>query len=151
MERLRFTPELAYLLALWIYNRHRKGVGVRGALAPIFAKMALELGLTEQGKITYDEEGIYFHNPRVKKAFERWAAEREHRIKYHNDFASAFLAGLYDSEGEGDKLRRLKVEDERILSQLGFKVEQAKGYWVRPFAAFAKLIKPYSRKLEGLL
>ncbi len=150
-KRLSFTPDLAYLLALWLYNKHKKGVGVRGVLAPIFAKKALELGLTKEGKVTYDEEGIYFYNPKVKKAFERWAEEREHRIKYHNEFASAFLAGLYDSEGEGEKLRRLKAEDEKILSNLGFKVEFAKGYWVRPFKAFAKLIRPYSRRLEGKL
>jgi len=149
--RVRFTPEAAYLLALWLYSPHRKGLGVKGPLAPVFAKKALELGLTKEGKVTYDEEGIYFHNPKVKKAFERWAREREHRVKYHNDFASAFLAGIYDSEGDGDKLRRLLPEDERILSNLGFKVEFAKGYWVRPFRAFARLIKPYSLRLEGRL
>ncbi len=156
--KIRLNPELSYIIGLWGYSRSSKGIGVRGSdgLIETFVKACLDLKLTEMNKVLYGENEAFFYNSAISKFMAQVWAERTERFKYGNEYASAYLAGLFDSVGgiEGGRiaLRKIDVVDKTLLSNLRMLPDERRGgVLVGKEKAFLKFISPYVKANRDIL
>ena len=156
--KARLNPELSYLIGLWGYSRSSKGIGVRGGdvLIETFVKACLDLKLTAINKFLYGEDEAFFYNSAIAKFMAQVWAERTKRFKYGNDYAAAYLAGLFDSVGsvEGGRiaLRKIDIVDKTLLSNLRMLPDERRGgVLIGKEKAFLKFISPYVRANRDIL
>lgn len=157
----KLTPQLSYFIGLWKERRTREGIGVCGEdeLLSIFAKAALENGLTEPSKLltSAPNEGeggsgsVYFYNSAHRKFFQGIINDELERFKYRNEYSASFLAGLFDANGgiTGDGkvyLSKCTQKDEMVLYRIGFNPIRRGGplYFTKPLK-FLAYISPFTR------
>ncbi|MEM4554427.1 MAG: hypothetical protein QXT25_01080 [Candidatus Anstonellaceae archaeon] len=158
--KLVMNPTRAYILGLWKGRKTKEGVGVEGSqqLCEVFIKICLDEGFAQPNKIKYDQESgkkCYFYNSAVRAWLQQELEKRQERLKYKNEFAASYFAGLFDSTGgvlENEKICYFEGDatDEIVLLRLGFRVKKEKGKLVVFGFEFCRWISPYLkiRKVE---
>jgi len=156
--KIRLTPELSYIIGLWVHCRTEKGIGIRGDGETVsnFAKSCLDLKIAVPGKLLYGENYIFFYNSAIKKFFEKIYNDRIERFKYGNDYSSAYLAGLFDSWGSVEKgriaIKNLDAFDKNLLDNLRMLPRDMGRFTIiGKDRAFLKFISPYVKKNKGIL
>lgn len=162
---MKFTmsPNRAYLLGLWKGRRTKEGVGVEGhhEVCETFLKLCLDEKLCQPDKVKFEEpkakgepSKCYFYNSAVRAWLDSEMKKREERLRFRNEFAANYFAGLFDGKGGfwddgkekfcyiiGDRM------DEIILLRLDFRVKKERGKIAIISQDFYGWIKPYL-KLE---
>ena len=152
---LRFTPEIAYLLGMWLHAPYRKGVGVKGReCSNVFVDILLKNGLNPPDKLTIGKDYAFAYNPRLKNALSRLAASREHRFKYVNDFSASYFAGWFDCRGVVRPptviLEHADKVDDMLLTRLNFVTTFSKGkIIISKSLPFLRFIRNYVRVREA--
>jgi hypothetical protein len=156
--KIRLTPEISYIIGLWIHCKTEKGIGVRGDGETIsnFAKSCLDLGIAVPGKLLYGENEIFFYNSMIRKFFDKIAGERTERFKYGNEYSSAYLAGLFDSFGSVEHgrvcIKNLDIFDKNLLDNLRmFPKDAGRFTIILKDRAFLKFISPYVKRNRRIL
>jgi hypothetical protein len=156
--KIRLSPELSYVIGLWGYSKSEKGIGTRGSdeLIEAFIQSCLALKLTEIKKIIYAENEALFYNSAMQKFFAQVWGKRPERFKYGNDYAAAYLAGVFDAVGDisGGKLalRHIDVVDKTLLANLRMHPSEGRGgVVVGKDKAFLKFISPYVKVNKDIL
>jgi len=156
------SPSRAYLLGLWKGRRTAEGIGVegRGDLCEIFLKACLDEGFasTDKVKFTEDERGsrCYFYNTALRKWLEDEIGKREERLRFKNEFAANYFAGVFDSRGgwrdsvKGELIPYLMGDkiDEIVLLRLGFRVKKESGKLAIISEDFYGWIVPYLKLMK---
>jgi len=149
--KIKLTPELSYVIGLWRKNRTMDGIGVKGSddLLSLFSKEVLDKELTTSDKLLSGEGKVYFYHTAYRKFFQQVEKEQLERFKYLNEYASNYLAGIFDSVGEIDdkgivSLSSASKMDEMMLLRLGFQSRRRKDRLIieRP-VVFLKFIRNY--------
>ncbi len=159
--KFKLTPSISYVIGLYAKSRAKKGIGVKGRAAIVFAKKAIELGLSKDGKMLYEENEVYFYNSKLKKFFEKILKEVSDRFIFANDYAASYFAGLYDAVGEIKDgkiyLGKYNIKDSVALQKLGFLNKKKEGKIVLEGreVEFLRFIKDYSvlkkKEIEEIL
>jgi len=156
--KIKLTPELSYIIGLWIHYKVEKGIGIRSDEATLmnFATACLDLGIAVPGKLLYGENEVFFYNSAIRKFFDKVESERIERFKYGNDYASAYLAGLFDSLGSVERgrvcMKNLDIFDKNLLDNLRMFPKNAGRFTIiGKDKAFLKFISPYVKKNRGIL
>ncbi|VVB57127.1 Uncharacterised protein [uncultured archaeon] len=99
--KLRLTPHLSYLIGMWKYARTREGIGIVGNenMRTAFLSKVVQAELTSADKIMVEDMAVYFYHTAYRAFFDQILAEEVDRYAHANDFAAAFLAGLFDAVG----------------------------------------------------
>jgi hypothetical protein len=121
-----------------------------------FIQSCLGLKLTEIKKILYAENEAFFYNSAMQKFFLQVWKERPERFKYGNEYAAAYLAGVFDAVGEvsGGKLalRHIDVVDKTLLANLRMRPAEGRGFvFIGKEKAFLKFVSPYVKVNKGIL
>ncbi len=130
--KLKLTPSLAYLIGLWKKRKTKEGAGVKGGeeLLSVFARYAIQLGLTTPDKLLTADNKAYFYHARIRRFFQEVEKNALERFKYLNEYAANYVAGMFDGAGFVDKAGRIFIKgdekDELLLYRLGFKTERKK-------------------------
>jgi hypothetical protein len=151
---MKFTPELAYVIGMWHASKSRKGIGVCGEHAPVFAQEVLRLGLPPEGKLVSEGSCIFFYHHRWKKYFLQILDDRLHRFKFFNEYSASYFAGIFDASArleEGKLLIFADKTDEFLLNNLNFYTFR-RGRMVEilqktPFFAFIRAYVKFRRDL----
>jgi hypothetical protein len=155
--KIKLTPELSYIIGLWRKSRCNEGLGVRGerAVIEVFAKEALDRGLTTSDKMLSDEIKVYFYHTAYRKFFQEVEKEELERFKYLNEYAANYLAGMFDSSGSIDErgvvtMSGATKQDEMMLLRLGFVTKRRSERLIieRPLI-FLAFIRNYVRVFKG--
>ena len=158
---MKFTtnPNRAYLLGLWKGRRTREGVGVEGhrEVCETFLKLCLDEKLCSADKVKYEEGSIhkcYFYNSAVRAWLDGEMKKREERLRFRNEFAANYFAGLFDGKGgffeiKGEKFCYVIGDrtDEIVLLRLNFRVKKERGKLAVLSQDFYGWVMPYL-KLE---
>ncbi|MEM2138069.1 MAG: hypothetical protein QW568_03195 [Candidatus Anstonellaceae archaeon] len=152
------SPSRAYLLGLWKGRRTKEGVGVEGhrEVCETFLKLCLDEKLCQPDKVKYEEDAIdkcYFYNTALRAWLDSEMEKRDERLKYKNEFAANYFAGVFDAKGGwGDAVTGQKMPyivgdrvDEVVLLRLGFRVKKERGRIAIISGDFYPWIKPYLR------
>jgi len=136
---MKFTmsPSRAYLLGLWKSRRTSEGVGVEGhrELCEVFIKLCLDEKVAQSDKIQYKEGALhkcFFYNTAFRTWLDSEMEKREERLKYKNEFAANYFAGVFDAKGGwADSVTGVKMPfiigdrvDEMVLMRLSFRVKR---------------------------
>lgn len=134
--KFAMSPARAYLLGMWKSRRTAQGFGVTGRreLQEVFVKLCLDEKLAVADKIkfidgTETEEGAcYFYNSALRTHFDSEMEKRADRLKYKNEFAANYFAGVFDARGGFYELKGKEYcyllgdeTDELVLLRLGFR------------------------------
>ncbi len=129
--KIKLTPELSYVIGLWRKARTSEGLGVQGGkeLLEIFAKEALDKGLTTSDKMQAAEDRVFFYHTAYRKFFQQVEGEQLERFKYLNEYAANYLAGMFDASGSVDErgvvsMAGASKQDEMMLLRLGFQTRR---------------------------
>ena len=158
---MKFTmnPARAYLLGLWKGRRTKEGVGVEGhrEVCEAFLKLCLDEKLCQPDKVKYEEGEMhkcYFYNSAVRAWLDSEMEKRQERLRFKNEFAANYFAGLFDGKGgwwDDGKEKFCYVigdrTDEMILLRLDFRVKKERGKIAIISQDFYGWIMPYL-KLE---
>jgi len=151
---MKFTmnPSRAYLLGMWKSARTKEGVGVEGAreFCERFLKICFDEKLADPGKIKFEEGAsyskCYFYNTAVRAWLDSEMEKRDERLKYKNEFAASYFAGVFDAtSGEANGIRYIRGDrvDEMVLLRLDFRVKKEKGKLALISPEFYRWILPY--------
>ncbi|VVC00780.1 Uncharacterised protein [uncultured archaeon] len=158
---MKFTmsPKRAYLLGLWKGRRTKEGIGVEGhhEVCETFLKLCLDEKLCQPDKVKFEEgeaSKCYFYNTSVRVWLQEEMMKREERLRFRNEFAANYFAGLFDGKGgfyDDGKEKFCYIigdhVDEIILLRLGFRVKKERGKIAVISQDFYGWIMPYL-KLE---
>ncbi len=150
--KIKLTPQLSYCLGLWKYSRTSEGLGVAGNadLQQAFLSAAIASGLTSPDKIQIKGEKTFFYHTAYRAFFEKTLERQDEAFSHANDYAAAFLAGLFDAVGgihDGQTgLSRWDKRDEIVLLRLNFRTKKA-GHvlWIAPADQFLKFTNIWVR------
>ena len=157
--KFSMSPARAYLLGLWKGRRTKEGVGVEGhrELCDAFLKLCLDEKLAQPDKVKYLEGPLnkcYFYNTALRAWLDGEMKKREERLRFKNEFAASYFAGLFDAKGGffesgGEKFCCVIGDraDEIVLLRLGFRVKKEGGRIAIISQDFYGWIMPYL-KLE---
>ncbi|MEM4366707.1 MAG: hypothetical protein QW035_01080 [Candidatus Anstonellales archaeon] len=137
--KIKLTPAMCYLLGLWRSKKSTKGFGIRGRKGvAAFVEESIKQGITEKGKVLYDGSEVFFYNSKFLKFAQEFESEIDKRLKYLNDYAANYFAGVFDGTGkiteDGKVLIRKDPIDQGILLRLGF--------FTRPVGKDLMVLKP---------
>lgn len=148
--KIKLTPEISYVLGLWKYARTREGIGVEGhdGLRTAFLAGAIKAGLAKPNQVQLKDEKAFFYHTAYRAFFDETLAREDVAYSHHNEYAAAFLAGLFDSMGgvEGGKvfLSRWDGRDEMVLLRLNFRgLKSERKLWISPSESFLKFISAW--------
>jgi len=157
---MKFTmsPARIYLLGLWKSRRTAEGVGVEGhrELVEAFLRLCLDDKLCLPDKVQY-KEGVlhkcYFYNTALRAWLDGEMKKRDERLKYKNEFAASYFAGVFDAKGGwADSVTGRKMPfiigdrvDEMVLLRLGFRVKKQGARLAVISEDFYGWIMPYLR------
>ena len=158
---MKFTmnQSRAYILGLWRCRRTKEGVGVEGhhEVCETFLRACLSEKLAEPDKIKFEEGPLtrcYFYHSALRTWLDGEVNKREERLKYRNEFAANYFAGLFDAKGGFAVSGEGKIPyivgdqvDEMVLLRLGFRVKKERGKIAILSDDFYGWIMPYL-KLE---
>lgn len=146
--RLRLTPTLCYIIGMWKHVRTHEGIGIVGneEMKAAFLAKVIEAGLTTPDKVIVEENAAFFYHTAYKAFFEKIIKEQTERLCHANDFSAAFLAGLYDANGEIEEgrlcLKKWDKKDEMVLLRLNFLAKKVgKCLLIGPKDLFLKFTK----------
>ena len=140
------------MLGLHVCNRQDSYIGVASASDDVierFVKIAMyNLGI-ESNKILIEEGKAIFYNSKIRKLLDNALERRVKIFKYRNDYASNYLAAIFDCNGGVDKkglyIRGLEDADEMIMENVGFHSTKAgRKNYVMNQNEFITFIRPYS-------
>lgn len=99
--KLRLTPTLSYLIGLWKHARTREGIGIVGNfdMKTAFLSKVVEAQLTPADQIQVQENAAFFYHTAYRAFFDQILKEEVDRYCHANDFAAAFLGGMFDAVG----------------------------------------------------
>ncbi|MFH1306929.1 MAG: hypothetical protein ABIH83_04745 [Candidatus Micrarchaeota archaeon] len=128
------------------------------ALQAAFSSHIIANKIAEPEKIRVrGREVLFYHSAYL--AFLKKVLEKEiDAFCHHNDYAAAFLAGLFDANGgifeDNVFFAKFDKKDEAVLRGLEFRVEKKNNVlWVGPKDLFLKFVKNWRRvgddELEG--
>ncbi|MFH0927296.1 MAG: hypothetical protein V1822_01830, partial [Candidatus Micrarchaeota archaeon] len=150
--KIKLTPELSYLAGVTKYSRIKKGIGVRGPqqLQEAFVKGALDAGIASADKFIVKDAGLLFFHSAYEAYLGRVQEEAVDKFKHLNDYAAAYLAGLFDSVGgiaDGSVyLYKFDRQDEAILDNLGFESKVSAGrVYIGHHEQFLRFIKKWAK------
>jgi hypothetical protein len=150
--KIKLTPKISYLVGLWKYARTSEGLGVQGSeeLQQAFLSAAINAGVASADKIQIKENKTFFYHSAYRAFFEKTLLREDEAFCHANDYAAAFLAGLFDAVGgvhDGQTgLSRADKRDEIVLLRLNFRAKKASGVvWIAPADQFLKFIKAFTR------
>lgn len=146
--KIKLTPEVSYLVGLWKHCRTREGIGIVGSedMRTTFLSRAMTLGVADAAKVKWEAGSVYFFHSAYRTFFDEVLKEEVERFCHANDYAAAFLAGLFDGNGGAEEgkayLSKWDKNDEMVLMRLNFKTFKADGrLWIGPADVFLKFIK----------
>ncbi len=152
---MKFTmsPARAYILGMWKGRRTKEGVGVEGhhELCEVFLKACLDEKLAQPGRVKFLEDGAmakcFFYNSSVRAWLDSEMEKREERLRFKNEFAASYFAGLFDARGGFARNGILFLigdrTDEIVLLRLGFRAKTEKGKIAVLSKDFYAWIAPY--------
>jgi hypothetical protein len=152
----KLTEEFAYLAGLTKHSKIKSAIGVEGRKKTIeaFVKHLIEKKIIPPEKIIIKEDKAYTYHSAYKNFLRKIIDEQVDRFKHHNEYAAAFLAGLYDYSGENEQnfivLKKWDNKDKMMLENLGFYIEPKKEYGLLIYhmEMFEKFIKNYSYLIQ---
>ena len=155
--KLTMNPNREYLLGLWKGRRTTEGIGVEGhrEVCEAFLKLVLDEKLAQPDKIKYTEGGLhkcYFYNSAIRAWLDSEMTKREERLRFKNEFAANYFAGVFDGRGgfageDKDKISYILGDqtDEIVLLRLGFRVKKERGKLAILSEDFYGWVYPYLR------
>jgi len=156
--KIKLTPEFSYLAGLTKYRGLARGVGVRGSqhLQAAFLAHITQTGIAAPDKISIKGSIAVFYHSAYQTFLKKTVAGQVDSYCHHNDYAAAFLAGLFDSVGgvvkDGPFLIKWDAADEMVLQTLGFGMRKSSGaLWIGPSEQFFKFIKNFRRIDDSML
>lgn len=154
--KVKLTPQLAYIAGITKYASVRDGVGVVGsdALMQAFAKGAMDANIATPDKLMVKDKMVRFFHSAYKTYFKQVQEDAVDKFKHHNEYAAAYLAGIFDSVGGIDGKRvflaRCDFKDDAIFENLGFGIRKERGVLLVGHAdQFLKFISTF-RKVEDI-
>lgn len=148
--KIRLTPEIAYLAGAWKYARTREGIGVRGSedFRAAFLGRAVQARVARPDEVQLKDDRLFFYHSAYRAFFDATLAREDEAFVHHNDFAAAFLAGLFDAVGGLENgaayLTRWDKRDEMVLLRLNFQtLKQGGRLLVGPPGAFLRFISSW--------
>ncbi len=149
--KIKLTPPVSYLIGLWKHCRTREGIGIVGSesMRTTFLSRAMAVGIADASKVKWETSTVFFFHSAYRTFFDEVLAAQTERFCHANDYAAAFLAGIFDGNGgvqEGKVyLEKWDKNDEIILLRLNFKTTKAGGkLWIGPADVFLKFIKNWT-------
>ncbi|MFH1094802.1 MAG: LAGLIDADG family homing endonuclease, partial [Candidatus Micrarchaeota archaeon] len=146
--KIKLEPPLAYLIGAWKWTRTKEGIGVRGTQMFVeeFVTRAIQAKLVEAEKIQLGEGRAYFYHTAYRLFFQNTLKREDEAFCHANDYAAAFLAGLFDAVGSVEDgqvvLSCADKRDEMVLLRLGYRVTwKEKRAYIVPSDQFLKFIK----------
>jgi len=138
---MKFTmsPSRAYFLGLWKSRRTKSGVGIEGKreLQETFIKLALDEKFAEPDKVKFSEGNAeeygscLFYNSALRAWLDEEMKKRDGRLRFKNEFAASYFAGVYDARGGTMKVKGKEYcyflgdnVDEMVLLRLGFRAKK---------------------------
>ena len=154
--KIKLTPQISYIAGITKYLGVRDGIGIHGTDAQIqaFAKAVMEAKFTTADKLIAKEKMIRFFHSAYRTYIEQIKTEAVDRFKHHNDYASAYLAGIFDAVGAIDDkrvfLKRCDFKDDAIFENLGFGIRKERGALLIGHAdQFLKFVSQF-RKVDDI-
>jgi hypothetical protein len=157
--KFSMSPGRAYLLGLWKGRRTKEGIGVEGhrELCEAFLKGCLDEKFCQPDKVKFIEGPVfkcYFYNTALRAWLDSELQKREERLRYKNEFAANYFAGLFDAKGGFAQAGKSEIPyvigdrvDEMVLLRLGFRAKKERGKIAIISEDFYKWVGPYL-KLE---
>jgi len=139
---------------MWKSRQTKEGVGVEGQreLCEEFLRACLAERLAQPDKVQFKEGRVFkcfFYNSAVRAWLDAEMGKRDERLKYKNDFAASYFAGIFDARGGfaknglpfiiGDRV------DEIVLLRLGFRARRERGRIALISEDFYSWISPFLR------
>ena len=138
---MKFTmsPSRAYFLGMWKSRRTKSGVGVEGKreLQETFIKLSLDEKFAQPDKIKFSEGNAeeygscLFYNIALRAWLDGEMKKREERLRFKNDFAASYFAGVFDARGGHMDVKGKQYcyflgdnVDEMVLLRLGFRAKK---------------------------
>lgn len=156
--KIKLTPEFSYIVGITKYAGVGKGIGVSGdeSLHAAFGAGAIAAGLTSPDKLLVKGKSIRFYHSAYETYFSRIQQEAVDKYKHLNDYAAAYLAGIFDAVGgvmeNSAYLRKCDRIDDAILENLGFGVKLVRErYWIGHHEQFLKFIDKFRRVEDAYL
>ncbi len=153
--KIKLDPALSYLIGAWKWVRTKEGIGVRGTpeFVEVFVSRVVKAGLADADKIQLSGDRAYFYHTAYRLFFENTLKREDEAFCHANDYAAAFLAGLFDSVGKMEDgqvvLSHCDKRDEMVLLRLGYRVVwKEKRAYVLPVDQFLKFIKGWRAETE---
>jgi hypothetical protein len=155
--KFKMSPARMYFLGMWKTKRTDEGVGVEGKreLCEAFLAVAFAEKFALPNKVKYREEKIhkcYFYNTALRAWLDAEMEKRDERLKYKNDFAASYFAGIFDAAGGWLDFAKRKLPyvvgdkvDEIVLMRLGFRVKREGAKLIVLSDDFYSWIKPHLR------
>ena len=154
--KIKLTPQIAYIAGITKYIGVRDGIGIRGNDAQLqaFAQAIMQAQLTTADKMIAKEQMIRFFHSAYATYLKQIKKEAVDKFKHHNDYAAAYLAGIFDAVGViGENriaLRRCDFADDAIFENLGFGIKKERGVLLIGHAEqFLKFVKQF-RKVDDI-
>lgn len=154
--KIRLTPELAYIIGLWVARKSRVGIGVHGLphVQEYFVKAVMHSGLMPSSKILVSGKKAYFYHSGYKKFFTEIEKEMDNRFRSRNALSAAFVAGVFDAAGMvangAPRMKNVSLGLQLIIERLGFRIATRENYYYPiPPREFTDFILPYSQALRS--
>ena len=154
--RIKLTPKISYIVGVTKYCGVGNGIGIkgRGPLQRAFAQGAIEAGIASPDKMVVKTASIRFYHSTYKAFISKMQKEAVDKYKHHNDYAAAYLAGIFDSVGMMEEgracLRKCDRMDDAIFENLGFGIRNEGGKLrVGHWEQFLKFVSGF-RKVDDL-
>jgi len=126
-------------LGMWKSRRTASGVGVEGKreLMETFIKLSLDEKFAEANKMKFSEGNAeeygscLFYNTSLRSWLDEEMKKRDERLRFKNDFAASYFAGVYDARGGTMDVKGKEYcyflgddVDEMVLLRLGFRAKK---------------------------
>ncbi len=152
--KAKLTPSLCYMAGLQSKsNEERSAVGVSTGMDDIGQKF-IEISIKELGiqpnRIIIDDIGggmqhIYFYHSRICKRLKEIVDSSDKIFRRRNEFASAYVAGMFDAAGHKDRqglyIKKIEPRDAIMLQNLEI---YTRGNRIMNMSSFLELIKKFS-------
>ena len=143
---MKITNEIYWLFGFIKPRKTKKGIGIYGSmeLQQKFLKKVLELGITKPEKFLINKDRISFRHIKLENTLKKIEENKFEIFSRKNKATCYFLKGLYESCGEGKKLKNISNSDQLLIERLGFITKRlGKDIYIINFDSFKEFLNKF--------
>jgi HD-GYP domain-containing protein (c-di-GMP phosphodiesterase class II) len=143
---MKITNEICWLFGFIKPRKTKKGIGIHGnlELQQKFLKKVLELELIKPEKILIEKDRISFRHIKLENLLKKMEKKKFEIFSRKNKATCYFLRGIYESCGEGNKLKNINLSDQMLIERLGFLTKRiGKDIYIINFNSFQEFLKKF--------